>query len=83
MQELSKDVVALLQYLAPGFIVASVYYGFSPEAKPSQFERVVQALVFTVVVQSLVQLEEVALVFAGRLVILGRRTRRRLWSRRC
>lgn len=54
MPELSKDVVALLQYLAPGFIMAWVYYGLTSHAKPSQFERVVQALIFTVVIQAFV-----------------------------
>lgn len=51
MPELSKDVVALLQYLAPGFITAWVCYGLTSHVKPSQFERVVQALIYTVVVQ--------------------------------
>ena len=54
MPELSKDVVALLQYLAPGFIMAWVYYGLTSHVKPSQFERVVQALIFTVVIQAFV-----------------------------
>ncbi len=54
MPELSKDVVALLQYLAPGFIMAWVYYGLTSHMKPSQFERVVQALIFTVVIQAFV-----------------------------
>ncbi|PIF37857.1 hypothetical protein CLV01_3364 [Delftia sp. 60] len=56
MPELSKDVVALLQYLAPGFIVAWLFYGLTNHVKPSQFERVVQALLFTVVVQLVVVL---------------------------
>ena len=71
MQELSKDVVALLQYLAPGFIVAWVYCGFAPHVKPSQFERVVQALVFTVVVQVLVRMERLALEYGGRALRVG------------
>ena len=62
MPELSKDVVALLQYLAPGFIMAWVYYGLTSHAKPSQFERVVQALIFTVVL--------VVIVLAGSLWVM-------------
>ncbi|MDA8444953.1 DUF6338 family protein [Paracidovorax valerianellae] len=58
MPELSKDVVALLQYLAPGFLVAWVYFGLTSHIKPSQFERVVQALVFTVAVQAIVAMEK-------------------------
>ncbi|RYF14477.1 MAG: hypothetical protein EOO30_18075 [Comamonadaceae bacterium] len=71
MQELSKDVVALLQYLAPGFLVAWVYYGFCPHVKPSQFERVVQALVFTVIVQVTVWAERFLLESLGSVVSLG------------
>jgi hypothetical protein len=41
-----KDVVSLLFQLVPGFIAAWILYGFSSYPKPSQFERLVQALVF-------------------------------------
>ncbi|MDB5851092.1 MAG: hypothetical protein JWP29_4844 [Rhodoferax sp.] len=71
MPELSKDVVALLQYLAPGFLVAWVYFGLTSHEKPSQFERVVQALIFTVVIQALVVCEREALLLAGRVYSLG------------
>lgn len=53
MPEISQEVVTLLQYLLPGFAMAAVYYGLTSHPRPSQFERVVQALLFTVVVQSL------------------------------
>lgn len=71
MQELSKDVVALLQYLVPGFLVAWVYYGFTSHPKPSQFERVVQALVFTAIVQVVVGLLKLVLEALSRFVNLG------------
>lgn len=35
----------------PGFLAAWVFYGFTSFVKPSQFERVVQALIFTLIVQ--------------------------------
>lgn len=65
MQELSGNVVALLQYLVPGFVVAWIYYGFTSHPKPSQFERIVQALVFTVLVRLLVAWERFALAWIG------------------
>jgi hypothetical protein len=71
LQELSKELVALLQYLAPGFLVAWVYYGFCPQVKPSQFERVVQALVFTVIVQVAVKIERVLLEGVGSVISFG------------
>lgn len=54
--ELSKDFVLLLTYLLPGFLAAWVFYGLTSHPKPSQFERVVQALVFTFIIQALVPL---------------------------
>ena len=51
LPELSKNVVALLQYLAPGFLMAWVFFGMTSHNKPVQFERVVQVPVFTVFIQ--------------------------------
>lgn len=65
MPELSKDFIALLQYLVPGFIVAWVFFGITAYAKPVQFERVVQALIHTVLIQALVTLEKGAALFLG------------------
>lgn len=66
MPELSKDVVALLQYLLPGFLVAWVFYGLTSYQKPSQFERIVQALIFTLAVRVLVFGERLVLEYLGR-----------------
>lgn len=71
MPELSKDVVALLQYLAPGLLVAWVYFGITSHVKPSQFERVVQALIYTVVIQGLVAAERSIALWMGKLKVLG------------
>jgi len=54
MELLSKEIISLLSYLLPGFIAAWVYYGLTAYPKPSQFERIVQALIFTVIVQVIV-----------------------------
>lgn len=52
MENFAQGFVALLQYLLPGFLAAWVFYGLTSHPKPSQFERVVQALIFTLVVQA-------------------------------
>jgi hypothetical protein len=52
MPELAKDTVALFAYLLPGFLTAWVLYGLTSQTKPSQFERVVQALIFTFIIQA-------------------------------
>jgi hypothetical protein len=50
-EELTKDFVIALIYLLPGFLAAWVFYGLTSHPKPSQFERVVQALIFTFIIQ--------------------------------
>jgi hypothetical protein len=71
MEDLSKDVVTLLQYLMPGFLVAWVFYGLTSHPIPSQFERVVQALIFTLVVRVFVSLERSLLEWIGSWWALG------------
>ncbi len=56
MESLSKDLVTLFQYLFPGFVAAWIFYGLTSFPKPSQFERVVQALIFTIFIQGFVYL---------------------------
>lgn len=58
MENLTKDLVSILQYLLPGFLAAWVFYGFTSFPKPSQFERVIQALIFTLIIQSIVFVEK-------------------------
>lgn len=65
MPELAKDSVALFVYLLPGFLTAWVLYGLTSQTKPSQFERVVQALIFTFIIQSLLPLVQSICLAAG------------------
>src|SRR5690606_8331182 len=55
MADLQTEAIKLLTYLLPGFTAAWIFYGLTSHQKPSQFERVVQALIFTFVVQVLLQ----------------------------
>ncbi len=41
MDNLYKEVTPLLTFLLPGFLSASIFYGFTSHPKPSQFERTV------------------------------------------
>ena len=70
MPELAKETVALLTFLLPGFVVAWVLYALTSHQKPQQAERVIQALFFTLFVKAFVFVEELALVFAGRWVVI-------------
>jgi len=68
MPELSKDLVALLAYLAPGFLMAWVFYALTNHVRPTQFERVVQALIFTVIVKAVVTVIQWLLELFGKFV---------------
>jgi fructose-specific phosphotransferase system IIC component len=71
MGETSKDVFALLTQLMPGFLTAWVVYGFTTYTKPAQFERIVQALIYSFIVSALVELLRIALLILGKLIVLG------------
>lgn len=73
----SSELVSVIYYLLPGFVAAWVFYGLTAHPKASPFERVVQALIFTVVVQALVAVVCWALCGVGRVASLGP------WSKQC
>ena len=69
--DVSKDILALLTQLMPGFLTAWVVYGLTTYAKPSQFERIVQALIYSFIVSAVVAAAEPLLLLAGQFVRLG------------
>ena len=73
----SSEIISVVYYLLPGFVSAWVFYGLTAHQKASPFERVVQALIFTVFVQSFVTIVSWILLGLGRLVPLG------VWSQGC
>lgn len=56
MENLSKDILSTLQYLLPGFLASWIFYGLTKFPKLSRFERVIQALIYTLIIHVLVQL---------------------------
>ena len=68
---MSQDLIAALTQLLPGFLTAWVVYGLTTYTKPAQFERIVQAFIYSFIVSALVTLLERALTFASRWVSLG------------
>ena len=68
----SKTVIDVLTYLLPGFITAALVHNLTPAPRPIPFERVVQALIFTILVQVCVLVVRgVLLGFGSRVVSLG------------
>jgi len=50
----SRDLIDLLTYLLPGFVAAATLYTLTPSPRPTPFERVIEALIFTILVQAVV-----------------------------
>jgi len=73
----SNDIVTAVYYLLPGFVAAWVFYGLTAHPKASPFERVVQALIFTVIVQALVAVVRWILCVLGNIWSFG------TWSPQC
>ena len=65
MENFAKDLVSLLQFLVPGFVAAWIFYSLTSYPKPSQFERVIQALIFTLFIQVSVKIIASILLFIG------------------
>ncbi len=51
---------------APWFVAAAVFYSLTPFPRREPFERIVQALIFTIVVQAAVVIIKSILMFVGR-----------------
>ena len=66
MLDLAADSITLFSYLLPGFLAAWVLYGLTSDPKPSQFERVVQALIFTFAVHTLLPFSRELILFLGK-----------------
>jgi hypothetical protein len=65
MGSISNNVVSILQFLLPGFVAAWIFYSLTSYSKPSQFERVVQALIFTLFIQAPVSIIKYLLLKLG------------------
>ena len=60
-----QTVIDVLRFLLPGFITAAFLYSLTPAPRPIPFERIVQALIFTMVVQAGVMGVQSSLVEMG------------------
>ena len=49
----TTGIVGVLTYLLPGLVAAATFYALTSHPKPNTFERIVQALIFTVLAQIL------------------------------
>ena len=49
----SGELVGVLAFLLPGFVAGAIYHALTSHPKPSAFERVIQALIFTAIIQAI------------------------------
>jgi hypothetical protein len=61
----TKTIVDVLTFLLPGFVTAQLLYSLTPAPRPVPFERTVQALIFTVVIQAALSGVEVSMLELG------------------
>lgn len=51
MSWMSGEIIHVLVFLLPGFLTAAIFHSLTPHRKPEAFERVISALVFTIIIQ--------------------------------
>lgn len=71
MNEIVNEVLQVVQSLLSGFVATVIFYWLADAIKPTQFERVIQALMCTGVIQLLVASLEAVCLFIGRWYSLG------------
>lgn len=71
MGGLSAEIIPVLQQLMPGFLSMLVFYWLAESPKPADFEKVLQALIATAIIQTLVSLIENLCYFVGRYHAFG------------
>ena len=49
----TSEIVTVLTFLLPGFVAVTVFYALTSHPKPSELERIVQALAFTMASQAI------------------------------
>jgi hypothetical protein len=67
----SSEVVKVIYTLLPGFLTAWIFYALTAHPRPAPFERVVQALIFTGIVQAAVSMIRGALLLIGQRWTVG------------
>ena len=66
----SSEIVGVINALLPGFLTTWVYYALTAHPKKGSFERVIEALIFTGIVQVIVLLIQKTLFILGKVYTL-------------
>jgi hypothetical protein len=68
---LTNDLITLLKFLLPGFVTAQIFYRLTPFPKKSEFEAIVVALIFTIIIQVLVNGLQALMLWIGTFFSIG------------
>ena len=60
---IAKDLPTLIFMLLPGFIAAGVFYSLTAHPKASEFERLIQSLIFTSIIKAVVIFLKFGLIY--------------------
>lgn len=71
MESISSELFNVLKFLLPGFLTAWIFHAFTAYPKPSQFERVIQALIFTIIIQGMIFFIKITSLKIGSFYSLG------------
>ena len=71
MEYITTEVINLLRFLLPGFLTSFIIFSLTSFPKKNEFESIVIALIFTLVIQPLVYVVEQLLIFIGNFFRIG------------
>ncbi|CAI1502715.1 Uncharacterised protein [Serratia quinivorans] len=82
MESISSEIFDILKFLLPGFLTAWIFHALTSHPKQAQFERIVQALIFTVIAQGLSTFVKPVLLWLGKFHSFGiwTNTTQLVWS---
>lgn len=71
MNIITNELIALFTFLLPGFITSFLFYSLTSFPRKSEFEAVVIALVYTIIINTIVETLRIVLIFIGKWFAIG------------
>jgi hypothetical protein len=71
MPIITNELIALLSFLLPGFITSFLFYSLTSFPKKSEFEVVIIALIYTIIINMIVDFIGIFLIFVGNRFAIG------------
>jgi hypothetical protein len=65
MPIITSELIALLSFLLPGFITSFLFYSLTSFPKKSEFEAVIIALIYTIIINMIVDFLGIFFIFVG------------------